>query len=80
MFDEIPGHWTSGGTGITNFDISQKDIYSAAIKEYGDNDLFIGPAMSGESETMLALHSHNRNDLSEFWCIFRKIKKSFEDN
>jgi hypothetical protein len=66
-------HFTEGGTGVTNFDIEQKEIYESAVKEYGDDNIYIGPPFGRLKShgNYLALHAPtDYKDLSKFWRIF----------
>ena len=75
-------HFQEGGTGVTNFSISKKEIYEQAIKEYGDNSLFISDDIMvperREPGTGMCLHHTQRGDLSAFWRIFDRIEREKE--
>lgn len=75
--------WTSGGTGVTNFQAEDLDIYTVAITLYGCQHLFIGhpmPASNGRfypSISQYALrdsHPNRTRDLSRFWAFFDYVK------
>jgi hypothetical protein len=80
----INEHFTKGGTAVTNFDAKDREIYEAAIAEYGDPDLVISerpmPDERGKEITHNKMHSlHNlrsdgRKELGEFWKIWRRIR------
>lgn len=83
-------HWTVGGTGITNFDIEDIEIFEKACKEFNDPETFVvkQPCISNDFqensinylfENYYSLHSSQR-DLSEFWKIQRRIKTNIEDD
>ena len=74
----IQYHVQEGGTAVTNFDLSRKDIYQKAIDLYGSSALSIGPAMEPlqGNEDYLALHIDVHKHpfhLSTFWQIFSAI-------
>lgn len=70
-------HFSSGGLGITNFDIKEKPIYEAAIIEYNCNNLFIGDAfmpLQDDPNFGALYYKEYRQDLSAFWRIFYRKK------
>ena len=70
-------------TLLTNFDKSETEVYSLAIKEYeekyGDKCLYITEdayLQNGYKDPkMSALRTRERKDLSAFWRIFEKIEQ-----
>jgi hypothetical protein len=77
----IAKHWTQGGTGITNFHVNKEKLYSAAIEEYGDDNIFVGPPLEPlhTSKNTLALHSYTTDSLSSFWEIFYQVRTSLKE-
>ena len=90
IFQDIKsGHWSDGGTGITNF---SSDVYTMieAIIKYGDPDLKISRSpMSGYPSCLGCCYSlHDlkkggtftrRNGLTDFWGLRDKIKTGGKD-
>lgn len=72
-------HFKEGGTGVTNFQIAERDIYQRAVDEYGDPTLFISDDIMVPEQwqpgTGMCLHHTKHGDLSAFWKIFNRIKK-----
>ena len=71
-------HWKQGGTGITNFDEEERELYEAAVKEFGCPHLKITPYQL-EGERLhgggYSLHDHiKRKNLAVFWSVFRRVK------
>lgn len=65
-------------TFLTNFESKRLSLFIKAIREYGDDDLYIKPIAYDCNNKVLkqcyALHLAKSKDLSEFWKIFRKIE------
>jgi hypothetical protein len=80
MFSELPiGHWTNGGTGITNFSKERVPLYEKAVELYNryfNDELWIesGP-MAGTHCDGYSLHAKRFRDISEFWDIFYALKE-----
>ena len=73
-------HWTdkSGGKGMTNFSIDKLAIYEEAIKQYGDDDLFIGKPIKPidkNNQSYLALYCDGIKNLSDFWRVYERTTK-----
>lgn len=74
--------WTEGGTGVTNFDLTDIDLYKEAVRQYGDLSLVVSnvpmPPMNigGSLHYTQSLSSYSIVDLSQFWDIFRQLKES----
>ena len=72
-------HFIEGGTGVTNFTISERDNYQKAIDKYGDKTLFISDDIMVPERwapgTGMCLHCTETKDLSEFWKVFNSVKK-----
>lgn len=66
-------HWTSGGTGVTNFDRNKLDLYRQAVELYDDDNLVISETGMSPWPRGCSLHdlSDVRRDLSDFWAIYR---------
>lgn len=70
-------------TLLTNFDKSETEIYSRAIKEYeektGDKCLYITEDAYWQNgykdPEMSALRTRERKDLTAFWRIFEQIEQ-----
>jgi hypothetical protein len=74
----IPGHWTNGGTGVTNFERGQVHLYERALREHGDKDLSIHykPFGSSTIKSDYSLHcSTGYKDFSPFWAVFNRIQQ-----
>jgi hypothetical protein len=70
-------HWTSGGTGITNFDPKDWPIYQKAIEEYGDKRLFLSRKGMPPAIWLCSLHDlGGRRNLSDFWKVFDSARQS----
>ncbi len=81
----IPGHWTIGGTGLTNFDPSEYELYLKAITEYGDDTFVISTEPYNKPvgpDNAYSLHKIDRigrfRDCSDFWKTFYKIKSEMK--
>jgi hypothetical protein len=74
----IIGHWSNGGTGITNFEPDVLPLYKKAIEIYGEKTLWVEywPMMGTPEwcDYLYSLHSSDRRDLSLFWNIFNSLK------
>lgn len=76
-------HWTEGGTGVTNFELSQLDFYKKVVKEFGDSELVVvDKAFKTESGytpcgygLLHNLRDTGKIDLSDFWALFYLLKK-----
>lgn len=78
-------HFTVGGTGITNFDKKDYDVFDISIKEYekmSNSNKGLHINLSGFHElqkvqdTYYSLHdlSDSQRDLGGFWDIWHKNK------
>lgn len=66
------GHWTQGGTGLTNIYPGEFDAYNAAIETYdGPGCFWIEKNPMGYSEhdipTDYSIHCDNVKHAQEFW-------------
>lgn len=84
MKNIIHKHWTKGGHGITNFNKDELSIYKAALIESGCSNLVIDSAMYplGSSSSYFGLYNIDgrEGDLSNFWAVFRVIKKRKQES
>jgi hypothetical protein len=72
-------HWVHGGTVVTNFDEEDRPLYEAAIKEYGDADLFISDTPMPPKTWGASLHDlrgvkGRKGGLGAFWRVFDELK------
>jgi hypothetical protein len=77
--NKIYGHFSNGGTGLTNFDKEELPLYEAAIAECGDPDFFISdePMPGTPLRNSYSLHyKGSKEKLKYFWDIFYKLKKA----
>lgn len=68
---------------LTNFRECKLPIYQEAIKEFNSDSLFIEndayDCTGRKLEGYYALKTIKHKDKSEFWKIFRRIEKEFEE-
>ncbi len=84
-------HWTLGGTGITNFDKADYDIYDLSIKEFvavSESNIGLKIHLKGFHtnekirDMYYSLHDtyETNRDLSNFWEIFRSNKSRLRND
>lgn len=68
-------HFLDGGDGVTNFLLTEAQLYAEAIAAYKSGDLYIGlPMPPVTSENYLALRLRGRRDLSDFWDLLDSLR------
>lgn len=74
----ILGHWTTGGTGITNIDDDRHRraaIYNLAAKRLNMTGITVSTVDMDGNKGMWSLHdTEKRGDLSNFWEEVRKLE------
>lgn len=71
--------YITGGTGITNFDPKELQLYQEAIKQSGRADIWIEQSdFTGRCGNYYSLHKRHdalfKEDLSIFWKIMEQLK------
>jgi len=78
-FKLVMRHWTSGGTGITNFDKHELNNYQKALEKSKREDLIVCsvgfPVINKNSKLQGSLHGIGFEDTSSFFNELDKIKK-----
>ncbi len=69
------GHWTNGGTGITNFPSAELPAYTEAVKRFGDGLRVDTKPMHGGIESDGSLHfTGKRFDTGGFFALLKQVR------
>lgn len=71
-------HWARGGTGVTNFQREEVELYKTAIQQFGDPQLVLSRLpMQPHCHSDYSLHDLSEGrDLTPFWNVFDRVKAS----
>ena len=69
--------WDSGGTGITNFDLTMIELFREAVRQYGDPNLVVSDQPMPPMTVGGSLHDTTKvgiRNISTFWKIYNDLE------